>query len=139
MDYEFLKDLSNEELAELKVAIDVEKSRIGRYSEYARVLEDCNLPMTVYTPSLMYFVGNVHLRAMDILFSKGILTLNDVYDLLRQDKTQSGQLVGWTMSTFEKCNTILDFIPLDEHSCIVDFHPSTTNVWETFEKESNNI
>lgn len=80
-----------------KVKEEVYTSELEGLSPYARIFDEFNCP-TTWSKSPIYnrnFIESAQRYANDMLWQRGHLFLNEVYDLLGMDRSKEGQIVGW--------------------------------------------
>lgn len=106
LDRELKYDIKTEEVEEIEVDENGEQKVVKKRIEtvgsdptlnspYARFYDDgCNGWQKDAEFNLMY-LRTVQTHANDVLYAKGYLFLNDVYELLGIPKTAVGQVVGW--------------------------------------------
>lgn len=56
-----------------------------------------------------HFIKNVQTLCNEVLFLKGYLFLNEVYELLGLEKTMEGQIYGWAHDVSEPGDYYVDF------------------------------
>jgi hypothetical protein len=77
-------------------AVDVDDIKDGKVgSPYAKVFDETNDNFSRIPGRNADFIQGQMLWANDLLNSKGIVFLNDVYELLGFERTEAGQRVGW--------------------------------------------
>ncbi|AXQ61288.1 hypothetical protein SEA_LIBERTYBELL_47 [Streptomyces phage LibertyBell] len=80
-------------------AQDIKDGKIG--SPYAKVFDETNINFSRIPGRNSDFIQGQMLWANDLLNSKGIVFLNDVYELLGFERTEAGQRVGWVKGSQE--------------------------------------
>lgn len=73
----------------------VKKTAYDGYSDYARIFDESNINWVKDGPRNLMFIEHQQCYANDVLHTKGVLFLNEVYDMLGFPRTPEGQLVGW--------------------------------------------
>lgn len=72
-----------------------EVAEIDVFSQYTRVFDESCVGWVKDPEQNMFFLRQVEKQANSVLKRKGMLFLNDVYEMLGFQKTQTGQIVGW--------------------------------------------
>lgn len=82
----------DKEVTETIEVVDADKSR---FPIYAKIFDESN-PNWSKNPAANYlFLKGMEVRANDIFKRNGVLLLNDVYQILQFDITETGNEVGW--------------------------------------------
>lgn len=109
----------------------VKRKTAPGYSPYAKLFDEYNPNWEKSSEENQYFLMKTEHYANILLKSKGVLFLNDVYDLLSIPKTCAGQIVGWRYDPHSKnsdskvdfglCNAT-EFMRGHERSVMLDFN-----------------
>lgn len=105
-DQEFKYGISNEQTTEQvedeetgkkkKVRKNIRVIDGKQYSDYARIFDEYNPEWKDDSERNLYFLNAQQRYANDRLKARGILTLNEVYEMLGFEPTTAGVHVGWT-------------------------------------------
>ena len=108
----------NEDGTESVITKTVEVAGPTEYSDYARFFDDGCIGWTKNPEYNLMFLKDQQRYANDMLQSKRVVTLNEVYDLLGIPRTKAGQQVGWVYdpkNPKHKGDNFIDFGLTDIH------------------------
>lgn len=104
-------------------------------SLYKRVFDENNKNWNKQTEFNQLFIQAQQNYANDLLRARGVVFLNDVYDMLGIERSKEGQIVGWALpemgghgdgyidfGVFSKVNDGMRFVMGDERSIWLDFN-----------------
>ena len=156
-----VEEINEETGKKKKVKKKVLNTNYDGYSEFARVFDESN---EKYEKNLFYdekdgkdrpyglknleFIIEMQRAANKKLRKEGVLTINEVYEMLRFDKIPAGSCAGWVwdinnpdcidnchvdFGIFDKDSAELKAIMLgNESSFVLDFNIDTLDIWEGF-------
>jgi hypothetical protein len=130
------KTVIDEKGEEKVVKETVEVATVNQPSDYARFFDVGSSYWTKDAEYNLMFLRRQQDYANEMLKSKGVVFLNEVYDMLDIARTQAGQIVGWV---YDKDNPEVDsyidfgiydlqdpdkrrFVNGDERSILLDFN-----------------
>lgn len=89
--------------------VKTEKKPIKGYSQYARFFDETSTAWENNADYNKAFLIGQQNYANDMLRAKGVVFLNEVYDMLGMERTSAGQLVGWVNDDPEQGDGYIDF------------------------------
>ena len=138
-DRQFRYGIIQEEITETETDEDGKKKKVKKIvetldpnhiSQYARFFDEVSINWSKTPEYNMVFIKTQQNFANDLLKSRGHLFLNEVYDMLGIERSQTGAVVGWVLN--EEGDNFVDFGMYDgrsndfingyERSILLDFN-----------------
>ena len=99
-----------------KVKKSIESSDPNKIGPYSKFFDESNPNWSPNAEYNLNFLRCSQTYANDMLFSRGHIFLNEVYDMLGMDRTGAGQVVGWVRNKDGSGDNYVDFGMYDLNS-----------------------